>query len=92
VTISKPQQVLRRYNPMMRKVAKRANELRSLILAEALRDPVCPPDIDVVVRPDPARGWRADTVSPNHIGYADCADHIGRIVQRLRRDYDLMDG
>jgi len=76
----------------MPKIARTASELRSIILAEAVRDPVCPPDIDVVVGPDPERGWRADTVSPNHIAQADCANHVGKIVQWLRRDYDLKDG
>jgi hypothetical protein len=75
----------------MSKIARTANELRSIILAEAVRHPVSPPDIDVVVRSDPDHGWRADTVSPNHVGYVDCAHHIGTIVQRLRREYDLKD-
>jgi hypothetical protein len=73
----------------MSKIAKTASELRNIVLAEALKHPVCPPDIDISVRADQDRRWRADTISPDHIGYADCADHIGRIVQRLRREYDL---
>jgi hypothetical protein len=76
----------------MSKVAKTAKELRSIVLAEAIGSPVCPPDIDIAIRRDPERGWRADTISPDHIGHADCARHIGTIVQRLRREYDLKDG
>jgi hypothetical protein len=52
---------------------------------------VCPRNIDVVIRPDVARGWAADVVLPNRIGNADCAKWIGTIVQRLRREYDLED-
>jgi hypothetical protein len=76
----------------MSKVARTASELRGIVLAEAMQHPVCPPGIDISIRADPDRGWRADTVSPNHIGYVDCAHHIGTIVQRLRRAYDLKDG
>ena len=75
----------------MSKVGKSADELRAIVLAEAICHPVCPRDIDVVVRPDAARGWAADVVSPNRIGNADCAKWIGTIVQRLRREYDLED-
>jgi hypothetical protein len=76
----------------MPKITRTATELRSLVLVEAVRHPGCPPDIDVVVRPDLNRGWRADTIPPDQIGYADCANHIGRIVQRLRRGYDFKEG
>ncbi len=75
----------------MSKSPKTANELRSIILAEALKHPVCPPGVDISIRPDPHFGWRADTISPNAIGYADCAHHIGMIVQRLRSEYGLKD-
>jgi hypothetical protein len=75
----------------MSKVAKTASELRNIVLAEARAQPVCPPDIDISIHSDPDHGWRADTISPNHIGNADCAHHIGTIVQRLRREYDLKD-
>jgi hypothetical protein len=61
----------------------------AIVLAEARAQPVCPPDIDISIYSDPDHGWRADTISPNHIGNADCAHHIGTIVQRLRREYDL---
>lgn len=76
----------------MAKAIKSANELRSITLAEVVQQPVCPPAIDVVVHPDPPYGWTADIISPTHIGYADCANCIGTIVRRLRREYDIRDG
>jgi hypothetical protein len=78
-------------SPMLPKLARRAREIRSIILAEAVRQPVCPPDIDVAVRPDADHGWRADIVSPDQIDYTGCALYIGRTVERLRRQYDLKD-
>jgi hypothetical protein len=45
--------------------------------------------IDVLVRADAIFGWKADTIPPGAIGHPDCADHIGKIVMRLRRSYDL---
>ena len=73
----------------MAKVGKSAEELRAIVLAEAINHPVCPRDIDVIIRSDAAHGWKANIVSPSHISYADCAHSIGAIVQRLRREYDL---
>jgi hypothetical protein len=71
------------------KISKSADELRAIVVAEAISHPVCPRNIDVVIRPDAARGWAADVVSPNRIANADCEHWIGTIVQRLRREYDL---
>lgn len=73
----------------MAKVNKTTDELRVLVLAEAVSHPTCPRDIDVVIRPHADQGWAADIVSPNQLGYAECAHWIGTIVQRLRREYDL---
>jgi hypothetical protein len=73
-----------------KKISKSADELRAIVV-EAISHPVCSRDIDVVIRPDAARGWAADVVSTNRIGNADCVHWIGTIVQRLRREYDLED-
>ena len=73
----------------MARLPRSANELRTMVLTEAARQPVCPDNIDVAIRPDEHFGWRADVISPTQIGYADCAHAIGMIVQRLRRDYQL---
>jgi hypothetical protein len=73
----------------MPKIAKSAEELRRLVIAEAVQHPVCPENIDVLVRADAIYGWKADTIPPGAIGHPNCADHIGKIVMRLRRSYDL---
>lgn len=57
----------------MSKVSKSAEELRAIVLAEAINHPVC----------------KADIVTPNQVGYADCAHWIESIVQRLRLEYEL---
>lgn len=71
----------------MSKARKSAEELRAIVLAEAITHPVCPRDIDVVVRPDLKRGWIADIISLNKIAHADCFHWIGTTVQRL--EYEL---
>jgi len=75
----------------MPKLTRSAKELRSLILAEVASKQVCPPAIDVAVRPDSPYGWKADIISPTHVGYADCVNSISTIVRRLRREYNLSD-
>jgi len=72
----------------MPKLVRSANELRAMILAEAVRQPACR-NIDILVRPDPVYGWKADIVSPNQTGYADCSYWIGSIERRLRGTYEL---
>jgi hypothetical protein len=73
----------------MTKLPRSADELRIMVLAEAARQPVCPPDIDIAIRSDADFGWRADLISAPQVGSADCAQAIGVIVQRLRRHYEL---
>lgn len=73
----------------MPKVVKSAEELRRLVLAEAVQHSFCPENIDVSIRADAIYGWKADTIPPGPAGHADCANHIGKIVMRLRRSYDL---
>lgn len=74
----------------MAKVDKSADELRALLLAEAICHPICPRNIDVVIRGDLAHGWTAQVVSPYPLTNANSARWIGEIVQRLRREYHLM--
>jgi hypothetical protein len=76
-------------SPSMSKITKTASELREMILGEATQHPVCPKGIDVRVRADATYKWKADIISPDQIGWPDCAHHIGAIVQRLRAKYDL---
>jgi hypothetical protein len=75
----------------MAKAEKSADELRALLIAEAISHPICPRSIDVVIRRDLAHDWTAQIVSPDPLVNADCARWIGEIVQRLRRDYCLND-
>ena len=75
----------------MARAVKSADELRSLLIAEAISHPVCPRSIDVVIRRDLADEWAAQIVAPDPLTNGDCARRIGEIVQRLRREYCLDD-
>ena len=48
----------------MAKALKSADQLRALLIAEAISDPVCPRSFDVVIRRDLADGWTAQIVAP----------------------------
>jgi hypothetical protein len=73
----------------MPRVVKSAGELRALLIAEAITQPGCPRDLDVVIRSDLADGWTAQIVFPDPLASVDCARLVGTIVQRLRRECDL---
>ena len=73
----------------MAKVSKSADELRALLIAEAIGKPACPRDIDVTIRPNAAHEWIAEVVATNGSVHADCARWVATIVQRLHREYDL---
>jgi hypothetical protein len=60
-----------------------------MILNEVRDRAVCPPDMDVLVRPDAVTGWRVDSVATGETAHADCAHEIRRACQRLRRIYAL---
>lgn len=73
----------------MGRLVKTADELRVLVIIEAIAQPLCPRSIDVVIRRDLTEGWTAQILSPDPLACADCAQLVGTIVQRLRREYDL---
>lgn len=71
------------------RVTKTADELRVLVIVEAITQPGCPRDIDVVIRRDLTDGWTAQILSPDLLASDDYARLVGTVVQRLRREYDL---
>ena len=73
----------------MTKLARSAEELGRMVLAEAANQPVCPRDLAIAVRSDVNYGWKADVISPQHVGSADCVRMIAAIAERLRREYRL---
>ena len=73
----------------MAPVVRSADELRTLVIAQAIMQPGCPRDIDVVIRRDLTDGWTAQILSPDPRACADYVQLVGAIVQRLRREYDL---
>jgi hypothetical protein len=74
----------------MPKPTKTKEELRSLILSEIAGQPVCPTGMDVTIEATDSGAWRALSIPPQGpIAYADCANHIGHIAQRLRSEFDL---
>jgi hypothetical protein len=72
----------------MAKVGKSADELRALLLAEAVGHPVCPRNIEIVIRPDLNYGWTATAV-PSGSDHVDCERWVATIVQRFQREYEL---
>jgi hypothetical protein len=73
----------------MARVVKSAEELRALVLVEAIIQPGCPREIDVVIRRDLTDGWTAQILLPDPLTSEDCARLVGAVVQRLRREYEL---
>ena len=70
----------------MSRVAKAADELRALVIVEAITQPGCPRNIDVTIRRDLTDGWTAQILSPDPLNSEDCARLVGTVSATSARN------